>query len=175
MGNRIAELSAAFVMVGLMLSILIVLSGAFLIILVLILIFRVLLKSNGSAQNEGPVQKLGLFDAPASSWWVDRYDQWLFRLEETLGPNFSQSPGRLFAGSMILAMISGGALAAAGYWLVGPEVVLPIFIIAALGNGLSGYLLARPMTAMFDPFDDGGPPSLGGGAAGGVIIGDPLD
>ena len=38
---------------------------------------------------------------------------------------------------MILAMISGGALAGVGYWLVGPEVVLPIFIIAALGNGLS--------------------------------------
>ena len=173
MGNRIAELGAGLVMVGLMLTLLVVLSGVFLIILILIFVFRMLLKPGARTEDDIPVQRLGLFDAPASNWWVDRYDQWLFRLEEILGINFSQTPARLFTGSMALAGISGSILAGAGYWLVGPEVIWPILFVAVLGNGLSAYLLARPMTAMFEPFYGRGTDSFS--RVSGVMIGDPLD
>jgi hypothetical protein len=174
MGNRIAEMSGALVAAAMMLTLLVVLSGGLLLILILLFVVRALLRGQARAVAEEPVQAVGLFGAPASPWWLDQYDRWLWRVEDVLKVNLTQSPARLFAGSMILAGIGGSLLAGAGYLLVGPETFWPVLGVAVVINGLSAYWLSRPMTAMFEPFSGGG--SAGSpGRANGVVIGEPLD
>lgn len=177
MGDRIAGIAAGMVMAALVLTLLVVVAGAFLVLLIIFLLIHAVMNSGEKeeAAEEVPVQAVGLFGAPATNWWLDRYDYWLFRLEEALHINFIQTPARLFAGSMILAGISGGLLAGAGYLLIGPQAVLPILIVAVLGNGLSAWWLGRPLTAMFEPLFNGGGDPVKPAPPEGIVIGDPLD
>lgn len=174
MGNRIAEMSGALVAAAIMLTLLVVLSGGLLLILILIFVVRALLHRQATAVVEEPVQAVGMFGAPASPWWLDQYDRWLLRVEDVLDVNLIQSPARIFAGSMVLAGVSGGLLAGASYLLIGPETFWPILAVAVVVNGLSAWWLSRPLTATFEPLlgSAGGGHDRGGP---GLIIGEPLD
>jgi hypothetical protein len=93
---------------ALILTVLLLLASVAVVFLILEALRRLL---RGPAQGDGQ-RAVSLFGAPASSWWIETYERWLWRLEEVTGANFTSSPERIFSGSMLLAAGVGGSGAA---------------------------------------------------------------
>lgn len=174
MGDRIVDTGGNLIAAALILTLLVILSGAFLVILALVYVVKGLLGGQGESSDRS-TQAVGLFGAPASPWWLEQYDRWLWRVEDALHVNLTKTPAQLFAGAMILAGVSGILFAGAGYLVLGPASFWPILIGAVMVNGLSAWWLSRPLTSMFGPALGNGS-GLGGTAGGsGFVIGEPLE
>jgi hypothetical protein len=146
----------------------------------LVFVYRQLTGRVTSESNGPPVS---MFGAPASSWWVENYERWLWRLEDITGVNFSSSPERLFAGSMLLAVCVGlpiallagisaaAVLGEAGFVTVGGLV----FISVVLVNGLSAWGLSRPVAGWWTPVSSGDELAPLPSEEGGFILGQLID
>ena len=98
-----------------------------------------------------------LFDAPPDSQLFSAFDYWLACLEAATGRTFTETPGQLMAGSIIIslapAMVVGLPLAvfnpSLGSWLLPGSLVF-----ALLFGGFTGHRLGAPAGGWFD---GGGP------------------
>lgn len=120
------------------------------------------LTGTATASSKGPA--VSMYGAPASGWWVERYERWLWRLEDLTGANFTRSPERLFFGSMLLAGCVGLPLAlSAGWatsWLFGSQGFWFVFSVVLVGattiNGLSAWGQCLPGRGWWSPLQSGG-------------------
>lgn len=134
-----------------------------------------------TSNSSGPA--VSMFGAPASSWWVETYERWLWRLEDLTGVNFTSSPERLLGGSMLLAACVGipaallagipvaAVLGEGSFAAVGGGVFISVVLI----NGLSAWGLSRPVAGWWSPTSSGDDVSPLPSEEGGFILGQLID
>lgn len=115
-----------------------------------------------------------LFGAPPDSQLFSAFDYWLFTLEKATGLPFTQTPGQLFMGSILIALapafVVGIPLA-----VFSPEVgssLLPgLLIFGVLFGGFTGYRLGQPAQGWFQALGNGSS-GRNDNTQGGFLLGD---
>jgi hypothetical protein len=101
------------------------------------------------AEEDPPVQRVSLFGAPTSHWWVETYERLLFSLEDLLTIPFNSSPEGLYTGGIILGSLSGAIAGRLAYWFLGWSF-WQVFFLVFLFNIFSAWLLTRPVTGWWE-------------------------
>jgi hypothetical protein len=101
------------------------------------------------AEEDPPVQRISMFGAPASHWWVDTYERLMFSLEGLLAIPFNSSPESLYTGGIIMGSISGVVLGRLANWFLDWSF-WTVFFLVFLFNIFSAWLLTRPVQGWWE-------------------------
>lgn len=151
-----------------LLSILVLLAG---IVLILGLFFILIRRLVTVSSNDGPA--VSLFGAPATPKWFEAYQRWLFKLEDITRINFSMSPERLAAGTLVLAVVGGSLIAVLMEQILSIPFLLTFAVVTVI-NGLSAWWLSKPAANWWQGIPDGQYTNSFSNR-GGFNLGNPLD
>lgn len=114
-----------------------------------------------------------MFGAPPDSQLFSAFDYWLLCLEKATGLKFTETPGQLFVGSILVslapALVIGVPLS-----VLEPTwgSLLPtLALFGLLFGGFTGYRLGQPLQGWFEQID-GGRGRTSSGHDGGFTLGD---
>jgi hypothetical protein len=135
----------------LMLTVIVFLYLAILFLLGLWLV-RYLWGYETSGEAGKPLPPTSMFGAPATVRWLAAYEYWLYQLEKASGIEFSTTPNRLLAGSLIIS-VGVAAIIGSGLSLFHPATAGQVVVTSLLlGSGVglfTGWQLSKPAWGWF--------------------------